>query len=142
MSSEKHLNQLHVCVILSDDVERHLFQEAILELDFEVRLSQFPSVGDLLKSLAKRTFDPDMIFLDMNLSQISGLDCLLKIKKRFPSLNKSIGILSSKQCLETMKTALSLGARFYAVKPGSFAGLKELIRTLISFHTDLPEKRR
>ncbi len=68
------------------------------------------------KGLEKaRQFSPDLILLDMNLPDISGMDVLLQIKENFPQAQ--IIIITAFGTIKTAVEATKLGAYDYLEKP-------------------------
>ncbi|MCP4691870.1 MAG: response regulator [Desulfobacterales bacterium] len=70
---------------------------------------------------------PDMIFLDIKLPALSGMDVLREIKK----IDKKVVviILSAFGDMETVDTALELGANGYLQKPVELNRLMEIINS-------------
>jgi DNA-binding response OmpR family regulator len=57
----------------------------------------------------------DLMFLDLSLPGMSGIDLLVKVHKRFPRM--PVLILTAHAALETAIQAIRLGARDYLIKP-------------------------
>ena len=57
----------------------------------------------------------DLMFLDLNLPGMSGIDLLVEVHKRFPHL--PVLILTAHAALESAIQAVRLGARDYLIKP-------------------------
>lgn len=60
---------------------------------------------------------PDILFLDLDMPEISGMTALRSIKKQDPSA--FIVIVSGESQVENVKEALKLGAKGFVVKPYS-----------------------
>jgi len=76
---------------------------------------------------------PDLIWLDLNLPQMSGQD-VLKIIKDDPLLKHiPVVILSSSQATQDVVKSYSLHANGYVVKPANLESLGDVIRKLESF---------
>jgi CheY-like chemotaxis protein len=84
--------------------------------------------AELLNQLSDTANTPDIIFLDINMPVMNGLECLAEIKKIPHLVHVPIIILTttcSKQCMET---AMSLGADMIVEKPSQFEILQKIIR--------------
>jgi len=68
---------------------------------------------DALDCLQAREYD--LMFLDLNLPGMSGIDLLIQIHKQFPDM--SVLILTAHAALESAIQAIRLGARDYLIKP-------------------------
>jgi CheY-like chemotaxis protein len=107
-----------------DDVD--LFQEALSEECSTCSLTVGKNGTELLKKLAESTL-PDLIFLDINMPIMNGLECLAEIKK-IPHLQHIPVIMLTTSCpKECMDTAYSLGANMIVEKPSQFEILKKII---------------
>lgn len=71
----------------------------------------------------------DLVILDLNLPQISGLDVLKLLKDEKPYL--PVLILSANSQLDSKLDGFSLGASDYVTKPFHFAELEARIRVLL-----------
>ena len=75
------------------------------------------------------SFDYDIVILDINLPDGSGIDLLKLIKKQSP--NMGILIVSAKNSLDDKLTGLDLGADDYITKPFHLAELNSRINSLL-----------
>ena len=81
--------------------------------------------------------NPDLILLDLNLGDSSGLDTLLKLQSGAP--NSKIAIVSAAESSEVIKRATALGAVGFIPKSASLPDLKQAVQTLMSGQSWLPE---
>jgi CheY-like chemotaxis protein len=104
-----------------DDFE--LFCEAIKAMTQKSRCLHARDGNEALKILEEISILPDLIFLDINMPGMNGMECLNEIKSR-PNL-KDIPVymysttISQNQSVEFMK----LGAKDCIVKPSSYTDL-------------------
>ena len=69
----------------------------------------------------------ELIFLDMDMPIMDGMDCLDEIRASHHFQNKVVILLSSEFDESIKKKALHAGANDYLVKPFSFEELKEKV---------------
>src|SRR6218665_947975 len=127
MSKEQHFNRI---IYLADDDEddRILFLDAVEELNLPVSVVQTVDGNDLINTLNKAEQLPEIIFLDINMPCKNGFECLKEIRNNYGNLKKvKIIMLSTSSSSIHIKISYKLGADFYAVKPGTYQGLKELL---------------
>ncbi len=96
--------------------------------------------GDIPEALEKiRENRPDVIFLDIKLPGLSGIDAIGIIKNLNPS--SRIVIVSAWQSAEVVSRALALGVDDYLGKPVSLPVLGEKLKDLLSNSGKLIEKK-
>jgi PAS domain S-box-containing protein len=81
-----------------------------------------------LKTLS--TFRPDLIFMDIKMPQMDGIELLRRIKSTDPSIE--VVMITAYASLETVKNALTHGAFEYLIKPFSRQDLEETARRALA----------
>ena len=76
---------------------------------------------------------PQLILLDINLPDMSGIDLLKSIKKDDKFKDISVVILTGSNEDQDIQKSYDLGARSYLVKPISNDALLLVLKTLFSF---------
>lgn len=118
--------------IIDDDEEMsHAIGLMLNLLDCET--SAFLSVRSAVQRLlAGKT--PDLIVLDINLPEVSGLDMLEFLRRRPEWKHLPIVILSSEAADSMVDKALQLGADSYLMKPVTIEELEKGMTTAFSNH--------
>lgn len=116
----------------ADDLE--LFQDALAELPFLVRVSHCQNGNELMQYLRDKHAGelPDIVFLDLNMPQKTGLECVQEIKRENRFRHVSIVILSTSADSRIVKQLYQQGADRYLFKPTNFADLKSLINRVLN----------
>lgn len=118
-------------IILADDDEadRMLFTDAFTELKSGITIATVNDGMALMDLLhATETQDlPQILFLDINMPQKTGIDCLKEIRaeKRFNDV--AIAIYSTSSSEKDMDETFMHGANVYIHKPNSFDKLKKVL---------------
>jgi DNA-binding response OmpR family regulator len=102
--------------------------ELVVIRDGEKAISYLSGNGDTSGQPA-----PDLVLLDLKLPRKSGFEVLEWIKKHPVLHTVPVIILSSSKQTQDLKTAYSLGANSYLVKPTGFSELNKLIEDLGSY---------
>jgi DNA-binding NtrC family response regulator len=87
--------------------------ESVLSDDFDLTKAQ--NVSQAMQSLSVRL--PDLILLDMNMPEISGLDFLKVLKQK--NVPVPVIVLTGESDPETIVTAMRAGATDYIIKGSS-----------------------
>ena len=127
------MKNLHTIFLADDDLDdRFIFGEIIHEIDPELR---FINAGDgiaALELLKTQTVIPDLIFLDINMPLLNGLECLCEIKK-IPAFAKvPVIVYSTTRNDKEVQKSLACGAAAFIAKPNRWQELKQSIAGLIS----------
>jgi len=77
-----------------------------------------------------RTFHPDLIFMDIKMPQMDGIELLRRIKAIDGSIE--VVMITAYASLETVKNALTHGAFEYLIKPFSRQDLEETVRRALA----------
>src|SRR5205823_9794003 len=81
-----------------------------------------------LKTLG--AFHPDLVFMDIKMPQMDGIELLQRIKRSDPSIE--VVMITAYASLETVKNALTHGAFEYLIKPFSRHDLEETARRALA----------
>lgn len=74
---------------------------------------------------------PDLMFLDINMPEVSGLDLLEFLRRRREWKNIPIVMLSSEAADTMIEKALKLGADSYLIKPVTIEELEKAMATAL-----------
>ena len=102
-----------------------LFASVLTEMGYEVSTASGGRQG-LVKI---RENPPDILFLDVKMPQVDGLECLRRIRK-----NKRkfvIVVMTAYGDIESARKAMRLGADEYISKPFDIDDLKRLVNELV-----------
>ncbi len=128
---------MHILLVDNDIDDRELFVEAFkaIEPDFKVTSTWFePNLFKKFEDLKYHL--PDFIFLDLNMDEKSGIECLDEIKT-IPWLNDvPVFIYSTSTWDSQIETTYQKGASLYVQKPSSFEEIKTLLRKILDLPTD------
>lgn len=122
-----------IYLVDDDPDDRILFLDAVQDINLAVEVQELQDGQELIDFLDQTPPRfPEFIFLDINMPRKTGLDCLSEIKKYNGALkNTKVIMLSTSNNHFNVKRSFDLGADFYAVKPNTFAGLKNLVKEVL-----------
>jgi CheY-like chemotaxis protein len=120
-------------LVEDDDDDYLLFQDALIELTKDVRLTRAEDGELLMKLLDTYTIAlPDIIFLDLRLPMKDGFECLAEIRKSDRLKDLPVIIISTANEPTVIRKAYETGANFYLCKPGNFQQMKLNIEQILS----------
>lgn len=117
-------------VVLVDDDEddRFLFGEAFEELNVNIGLSIFKNGKEFIDHLEDGLTEiPNLVFLDLNMPIMNGIDCLKYLKKRALLSKIFVAIYSTSNAAKDFEETFHNGANIYIQKPDNFQCLVKVI---------------
>ena len=114
-----------ILVVDDEDSVRLFLQDFLFDRDFNAIAAA--TGEEALEKMAKEK--PDIVLLDITMPGMSGLECLERIKEKFP---KTVVIMMSAQTeVSLISRAKQLGAFDYITKPFSLEDLESELVNLI-----------
>ena len=118
--------------IVDDDEEMSRAIGLMLKL-LDCETSAFFNVRSAAQSFASGK-KPDLLILDLNMPEISGLDMIEFLRRRPDSKNLPIVMLSSEAADSVVDKAMALGADSYVMKPITIEELEKAMATAFQKH--------
>lgn len=133
----------HMLITLADDDEddRLFFTDAFEELKINTIVNTVNNGKELLDFLNNpETTLPNIIFLDLNMPILNGIDCLKEIKQNDKFRDIAIAIYSTSSSDQDIENTFVLGANIYIKKPSNFNDLKKILSDVViinwQYHTN------
>lgn len=120
--------------LVDDDVDdREMFAEAVADLDIQVHLICAEDGLALFSKLMElNAVLPDLIFLDLNMPNMNGKECLDKIRKSEQFQHIPVVIYSTSSSVNDVEDTFSKGANLYVRKPFSYQELKTITKSVLT----------
>jgi len=118
-------------LIDDDEDDRELFQLALQETNAGVNYVSAQSGYEALEMLEKGEVVPDYIFLDLNMPQMSGRECLAELKQKINSAAIPVIIFSTSSDPRDIEDTKKLGAADFITKPSKISELTHLLNNFI-----------
>jgi CheY-like chemotaxis protein len=127
-----------VVLFIDDDADdQAIFSEATSLINPTIQ-RQFASNGlealDLLRK--ENAVLPDLIFLDINMPVMNGMECLVELKKMAALRGVPIIICSTSVYSGDQEKCERLGADFYLVKPNTLLKMSTALQFIFSKYHD------
>jgi len=121
------------CFLIDDDIDdQKIFSIIAEEIDDNVRCSFAIDGVDALEKLSGSSPLPDLIFLDVNMPRMDGIECLRRIKAADRLAHIPVFMYSTTADPDTVALAKKLGARDFIVKPSNITELANLLADIFS----------
>ena len=127
----------YILITLADDDEddRLFFTDAFDELKINTVVNTFKNGKELLDFLYHpESVLPNIIFLDLNMPILNGIECLKEIKKNQKFDNIAIAIYSTSSSDQDVENTFVLGANIYIKKPSDFNTLKKVLSEVVTIN--------
>ncbi len=132
----------YIIITLADDDEddRLFFTDAFDELKINTVVNTVNDGRELMRFLNHPdTVLPNIIFLDLNMPIMNGMDCLKEIKQNEKFKDIAIAIYSTSSSDKDVENTFVLGANIYIKKPSNFNDLKKILSEVViinwQYHT-------
>jgi CheY-like chemotaxis protein len=123
-------NLKSILLVEDDKDDQQLFVEALSEIS---NTSLYGIANDGVEALQQLNTDstlPDMIFMDINMPRMNGIECLKEIIKSSHSKNIPVIILSTST--DNIELIKHLGGRAFLEKPTEYRMLKTHLEQMIN----------
>lgn len=133
LASISTLRTAHILLADDDPDDREFFEDAIAEVNPQMKLSLVKDGAELMKFLTAAEGNlPDVIFLDLNMPGKNGKECLSEIRESQQLRNIPVVIYSTTGSHHDIDETFKMGANLFMRKPTSFRDLVQLARKVIS----------
>jgi len=134
-------NSIHIILADDDEDDRLFFIDAFEEIKINTIVNTVNNGKELLNFLNHpETILPNIIFLDLNMPILNGIDCLKEIKLNAKFKDIAIAIYSTSSSDQDVENTFVLGANIYIKKPSNFNDLKKILSDVIvinwQYHTN------
>ena len=124
-----------IIIIEDDKDDQELLLEVFTELDYKNEIKFFADGEMALEYLTDTTIEPFIIFSDINMPKLNGMELRAKIHENEDLRIMSIPYLFFTTTAEQQHVidAYSKSIQGFFVKPTSFAELKETIKIIVEY---------
>ena len=112
------------CLIIDDDQDdQEIFILCIAKLSADIVCKTANDGVEALDLLTNSGYVPDLIFLDVNMPKMNGIDCLKRIRAIDSMAGTYICMYSTTSEVKVVNEAMAIGADRFVVKPARVSEL-------------------
>ena len=123
----------HVLIADDDPDDLDLFKEALSEVNSVLVCDAVRDGKELLAWLAHATKHPDVIFIDVNMPEMNGWECLSRVRALDKFAHIPIVVYSTSSARKDGRKAIDLGAVCFFEKPTRYGLIKDFLQVLLTF---------
>lgn len=130
------MNQGGPIIIIEDDADdQELLKKVFFDIDCKNRIVFFEDGEEALKYLTDTTIEPFIVFSDINMPKLSGLELRTRIQENEDLRLKSIPylIFSTSSEQDAVVDAYSKSVQGFFVKPPTYQKLKNMMKIIIDY---------
>lgn len=131
------MNKEFLTAILVDEDEGNLifFKSVFKDLKISVKVQCFSNGEDLMEYLnSEDAHIPEIVFMKLEISKKSSLECLEEIKMDFRFSNMVTAVYSNQLPEENIEEVFVKGANIYIRKPEAYDALKKILTEVITIN--------
>lgn len=128
-----------ICFLVDDDEDdRDIFMIALENADDTYECIAAKNGIDALNIIdSDNSFDPEFIFIDLNMPYMSGKECLESIKNNSRFTNTPVIMYTTSSYGRDVDETKKIGASHFLVKPSGISSLTKLLSDILK-RKDLP----
>jgi CheY-like chemotaxis protein len=120
----------NILLVEDDKDDQEFFIEALGEIEYPTLCDVANNGKEALDWLEKSDILPDLIFMDIHMPVMNGIECLSEIKKNPKIKNVPVVVLTTET--GQIEITRELGAKAFIKKPGDIKMLREKIEQMIN----------
>lgn len=127
------MDKQKIAFIIDDDPDdREILIDLVKSIDGEIILWESTNGDEALTKLQRQTERlPDIIFLDLNMPKVNGIECLKTLKTIETLRNIPVHIYSTSAEKNDVDRTLRLGAAGFITKTSNLADLNAKLRNIL-----------
>jgi CheY-like chemotaxis protein len=122
----------HILIVDDDEDDRDLLSDALHDIDPSIKCLVARNGEEAFIGLSMRQYpEPDLIFLDLNMPRLDGIQFLRVLKKDRSLQDIPVVIYSTSKLAKEREQCMNLGAVHFITKPNSFRELRRLMSDVL-----------
>jgi CheY-like chemotaxis protein len=120
------------CLLIDDDTDDgEIWSLVVKEIDPGIRTDTITQPTKALSCLEEPGYEPQLIFLDLNMPRMDGVECLKRIRLIEHHKGTPVVIYSTSTNPKDKEKCAEYGASDYLIKPASLSALRMAISGIL-----------
>ena len=125
-------------LLIEDNIhDQYFFSQTILQIDPAIVCQMAHNGKDAIEMLRSLDPLPDIIFIDIHMPMMDGVECLTEIKKLSQVCDIPVIILSSD--ISKNETLTQMGVKVFIEKPSDYILLQKLLEHVLNMNFETGE---
>lgn len=132
MKLKRSNRNLRCFLVDDDDDDKEIFCLALEQTDSSIECITASDGREALRMLSDKTFRPDFIFLDLNMPQMDGKECLKELRKQTDLNHIPIIIFTTSAAQRDVEETKRMGATAFITKPPLVSALAKKLSEIFN----------
>lgn len=121
----------HILLIEDDEADQTIFSTVLRSIGPELTCTILDDAEDALYKLESAEVSADLIFLDMRMPSMTGLEFLKELRKKETLRQMPVVVMSGVPDEKDVRESKELGARDYIIKPSRYSELRKILVSIL-----------
>ena len=121
----------HILLIEDDEADQRIFSMVLRSIDPEFTCIVLEDAEEALYKLETAEVSADLIFLDLRMPRMTGLEFLKELRKKESLKQTPVVVLSGFPDENDVRETKKLGARDFIVKPSKYSELRNILFSIL-----------
>ncbi len=121
----------HILLIEDDEADQRIFSMVLRSIDPEFTCIVLEDAEEALYKLETAEVSADLIFLDLRMPRMTGLEFLKELRKKESLKQTPVVVLSVFPDENDVRETKKLGARDFIVKPSKYSELRNILFSIL-----------
>jgi CheY-like chemotaxis protein len=121
----------HILLIEDDEGDQRIFSTVLQSIGPGFTCTILDDAEEALYKLETAEVSADVIFLDLGMPRMTGLEFLKELRKKETLRQTPVVVLSGVPDANDVRETRELGARDFIVKPSKYSELRKILSTIL-----------
>lgn len=121
----------NILLIEDDEADQRIFSTVLQSIGSDFTCTILEDPEEALYKLETAEISADLIFLDMRMPQMTGLEFLQELRKKETLRQTRVVVLAGIPDENDVRETQALGVRDFIIKPGRYSELRKILTSIL-----------